>query len=164
MAPPTGRLHGAQRGRQHIDNTQFSVRLEPGRAHTTQPRRRHQHARFIGFYPPTLQGLLGQGRSSNWKTSWQLSGSTQFTTSQNTTGNDLSIFSLSAQVFGRTSYNSENTFANIRFIVEEGFTREEGDAFRKSIDDLDLRGTTYTAASLISLAPIRGQICPNICY
>ena len=107
----------------------FSVRLEPGELIQRNLVVDTSTLSFIGFYPPTLQGLLGQGRSSNWKTSWQLSGSTQFTTSQNTTGNDLSIFSLSAQIFGRTSYNSERTFANIRFIAEEGFTREEGDAF-----------------------------------
>ena len=141
----------------------FSVRLEPGELIQRNLVVDTSTLRFIGFYPPTLQGLLGQGRSSNWKTSWQLSGSTQFTTSQNTTGNDLSIFSLSAQVFGRTSYNSENTFANIRFIVEEGFTREEGDAFRKSIDDLDLRGTYIYRGLSDRFGPyLRGQISTKL--
>jgi hypothetical protein len=119
----------------------FSVRLEPGELVQRNLVVDTTNLNFIGFYPPTLQGLLSQGRSSNWKTSWQLSGSTQFTTSQNTTGEDLSVFSLSTQVFGRATYNSDKAFANLRLIFEEGFTREEGDAFRKSIDDFDLRGT-----------------------
>ena len=62
-------------------------------------------------------------------------------TSQNTTGEDLSVISLSTQVFGRSIYNSDPHFANLRLIFEEGFTREEGDAFRKSIDEFEVRAT-----------------------
>ncbi len=141
----------------------FSVRLEPGELVQRNLVVDTNSFSFIGFYPPTLQALLGQGRSSNWKTSWQLSGSTQFTTSQNTTGNDLSIFSLSAQIFGRASYNSERTFANLRLIVEEGFTREEGDAFRKAIDDFDLRGTYIHRGLSERFGPyLRGQLSAKL--
>ena len=96
---------------------------------------------FIGFYPPAIQGLLGQSSESRWKTNWQLSGSTQLSTSQNTTGEDLSVVSLSTQIFGRSIYNSDPHFANLRLIFEEGFTREEGDAFRTSIDEFEVRAT-----------------------
>ncbi len=141
----------------------FSVRLEPGELVQRNLVVDTNSLSFMGFYPPTLQGLLGQSRSSNWKTSWQLSGSTQFTTSQNTTGNDLSIFSLSAQIFGRASYNSDRTFANLRLIVEEGFTREEGDAFRKSIDDFDLRGTYIYRGFSERFGPyLRGQLSTKL--
>ena len=88
-----------------------------------------------------MQGMLVQGMTSNWKTSWQLSGSSQFSTSQNTEAEDRHILSLSAQLFGRSTYNSARTFANIRLIFEEGFTGQQGDGVRKSIDKFDLRGT-----------------------
>ncbi len=141
----------------------FSVRLEPGELVQRNLVVDTNSQSFIGFYPPTLQGLLGQGRSSNWKTSWQLSGSTQFTTSQNTTGEDLSVFSLSTQVFGRSSYNSDKAFANLRLIFEEGFTREEGDAFRKSIDDFDLRGTYIYRGFSERFGPyLRGELSTKL--
>ena len=119
----------------------FSVRLEPGELIQRNLVVNSGDNTFIGFYPPTIQGLLGQTAGSHWKTNWQLSGSTQLSTSQNTTGEDLSVISLSTQVFGRSIYNSDPHFANLRLIVEEGFTREEGDAFRKSIDEFEVRAT-----------------------
>jgi hypothetical protein len=141
----------------------FSVRLEPGELVQRNLVIDTNSQSFIGFYPPTLQGLLSQGRSSNWKTSWQLSGSTQFATSQNTTGVDLSVFSLSTQIFGRATYNSDNAFANLRLIFEEGFTREEGDAFRKSIDDFDLRGTYIYRGFSERFGPyLRGELSTKL--
>ena len=119
----------------------FSVRLEPGELVQRNLVADVGDNTFIGFYPPTLRGLLGQTTGSHWKTNWQLSGSTQLSTSQNTTGEDLSVISLSTQVFGRSIYSSEPHFANLRLIFEEGFTREEGDAFRKSIDEFEVRAT-----------------------
>ncbi len=119
----------------------FSVRLEPGELILRNLVLDTGNLSFIGFYPPTLQGLLGQSRTSHWKATWELSGSTQFSTSQNTTGEDLSVFSLSTQVFGRATYSTDNTFANLRLIFEEGFARREGDAFRKSIDEFEVRST-----------------------
>jgi hypothetical protein len=119
----------------------FSVRLEPGELVQRNLVVDSSNNTFIGFYPPTLQGLLGQTAGSHWKTNWQLSGSNQLTTSQNTTGEDLSVISLSTQVFGRSIYNSDRKYASLRLIFEEGFTREEGDAFRKSIDEFEVRAT-----------------------
>lgn len=119
----------------------FSVRLEPGELVQRNLVVNSSDNAFVGFYPPTLQGLLGQASGSRWKTNWQLSGSTQLSTSQNTTGEDRSVISLSSQVFGRSIYSSDPHFANLRLIFEEGFTREEGDAFRKSIDEFEVRAT-----------------------
>ena len=119
----------------------FSVRLEPGELVQRNLVANVGDNTFIGFYPPTLRGLLGQAMGSHWKTNWQLSGSTQLSTSQNTTGEDLSVISLSTQIFGRSIYSSDPHFANLRLIFEEGFTREEGDAFRKSIDEFEVRAT-----------------------
>ncbi|MEE3259266.1 MAG: hypothetical protein VX293_08645 [Candidatus Latescibacterota bacterium] len=119
----------------------LSVRLDPGELVQRNLVIDTGDNTFIGFYPPAIQGLLGQSSGSRWKTNWQLSGSTQLSTSQNTTGEDLSVVSLSTQIFGRSIYNSDPHFANLRLIFEEGFTREEGDAFRKSIDEFEVRAT-----------------------
>jgi len=119
----------------------LSVRLDPGELVQRNLVIDAGDNTFIGFYPPAIQGLLGQSSESRWKTNWQLSGSTQLSTSQNTTGEDLSVVSLSTQIFGRSIYNSDPHFANLRLIFEEGFTREEGDAFRTSIDEFEVRAT-----------------------
>ncbi len=119
----------------------FSVRLGPGELIQRNLVVDPNNNTFIGFYPPTMQTLLGQTSGSRWKTNWQLSGSTQLSTSQNTTGEDLSVLSLSTQVYGRSIYSSNRNFANLRLIFEEGFTRKEGDSFRKSIDEFEVRAT-----------------------
>ena len=119
----------------------LSVRLEPGELAQRNLVVDTDDNTFIGFYPPTIQGLLSQTTDSNWKTNLQISGSTQLATSQNTTGEDLTVVSLSTQIFGRSIYNSLPHFANLRLILEEGFTREEGDAFRTSIDEFEIRAT-----------------------
>ena len=121
----------------------FSVRLEPGElvqrnlvvdTSTTDNT-------FIGFYPPAQYGLLAQVADSRWKTSLQLSGSPRLTTSQNTTGADRSVLSLSAEIIGSSVYNTDRHYANLRLDFEEGFTREEGDDFRKSVDEFEVRAT-----------------------
>ncbi len=119
----------------------FSVTIEPGELVQRNLVVDTGDNTFIGFYPPTIQGLLSGTTDSNWKTNWQLSGSTQLATSQNSTGEDRSVISLSTQIFGRSIYSSDPHFANLRLIFEEGFTREEGDAFRKSIDEFEVRAT-----------------------
>lgn len=118
----------------------FSVRLEPGElvqrnlvVDTSND--------FIGFYPPAQQGLLTQVADSRWKTSFQLSGAPRLSTSQNTTGADRSILALSAEVIGSSVYNTDRHYVNLRLDFEEGFTREEGDDFRKSIDKFEVRAT-----------------------
>ena len=121
----------------------FSVRLEPGElvqrnlvvdTSTTDNT-------FIGFYPPAQYGLLTQVVDSRWKTSLQLSGSPRLSTSQNTTGADRSVLLLSAEVIGSSVYNTDRHYANLRLDFEEGFTRHEGDDFRKSVDEFEVRAT-----------------------
>ena len=121
----------------------FSVRLEPGElvqrnlvvdTSTTDNT-------FIGFYPPAQYGLLTQVVDSRWKTSLQLSGSPRLSTSQNTAGSNRSILSLSAEIIGSSVYNTDRHYANLRLDFEEGFTREEGDDFRKSVDEFEVRAT-----------------------
>ena len=110
-----------------------------------------------------MQGMLVQGMTSNWKTSWQLSGSSQFSTSQNTEAEDRHILSLSAQLFGRSTYNSARNFANIRLIFEEGFTGQQGDGVRKSIDKFDLRGTYIYRGFSERFGPyLRGELATKL--
>ena len=71
----------------------------------------------------------------------QLSGSPRLSSSQNTTGADRSVLSLSAEIIGSSVYNSDRHYANLRLDFEEGFTRQEGDDFRKSVDEFEVRAT-----------------------
>lgn len=119
----------------------FSVRLEPGELVQRNLVVDTSDNTFIGFYPPAQYGLLTQVVDSRWKTSLQLSGSPRLTTSQNTTGADRSILSLSAEIIGSSVYNTDRHYANLRLDFEEGFTREEGDDFRKSVDEFEVRAT-----------------------
>lgn len=96
---------------------------------------------FIGLYNPSVSQRVQQALS-NWTSSWELSMSPQFNTTQNTTGEDRASLNFSGQIRNRSRYNSEKHFADIRFIIEEGFTKEEGDALRKSVDKFEIR-TTY---------------------
>lgn len=115
----------------------FSVRLSPGEL--IQRNLVVKDDEFVGFYHPTLQ--LGTAElSKNWKTQWILSGSPQFTTSQNAR-QDRSSISFSMQAHNRTTYNSKRHFASLRLIVEEGATKEGEDSFRKSVDKLEVRAT-----------------------
>ncbi|MCY3791341.1 MAG: DUF3078 domain-containing protein [Gemmatimonadetes bacterium] len=118
----------------------FSVRLEPGEL-VQRNLIVDTSDKFIGFYPPAQYGLLSQVADSHWKTSLQLSGSPQLYTSQNTTGADRSVLSLSAEIIGSSVYNTDRHYANLWLDFEEGFTREEGDDFRKSIDKFEVRAT-----------------------
>lgn len=141
----------------------FSVRLQPGELIQRNIVVDSNNSAFIGFFPPTMQGMLVQGMTSNWKTSWQLSGSSQFSTSQNTEAEDRHILSLSAQLFGRSTYNSARTFANIRLIFEEGFTGQQGDGVRKSIDKFDLRGTYIYRGFSERFGPyLRGELATKL--
>ncbi len=119
----------------------FSVRLEPGELVQRNLVVDTSDNAFIGFYPPTQRGLLTQVADSRWKTSFQLSGSPRLATSQNTTGADRSVLSLSAEIIGSSIYNTDRHYANLRLDFEEGFTREEGDDFRKSVDEFEVRAT-----------------------
>lgn len=118
----------------------FSVRLAPGEL-AQRNLVVDTNDNFIGFYPPAQQGLLAQVADSRWKTSFQLSGAPRLSTSQNTTGVDRSILSLSAEIIGSSVYNADRHYVNLRLDFEEGFTREEGDDFRKSIDKFEVRAT-----------------------
>ena len=119
----------------------FSVRLEPGELVQRNLVVDTKDGTFIGFYPPAQYGLLTQVVDSRWKTSFQLSGSPRLSTSQNTTGADRSVLSLSAEIIGSSVYNTDRHYANLRLDFEEGFTREEGDDFRKSVDEFEVRAT-----------------------
>lgn len=118
----------------------FSVRLEPGEL-VQRNLIVDDDNTFIGFYPPAQHGLLSQVDDSRWKTSLQLSGSPRLSTSQNTTGADRSVLLLSAEIIGSSVYNTDRHYANLRLDFEEGFTREEGDDFRKSVDEFEVRAT-----------------------
>ena len=118
----------------------FSVRLEPGKL-TQRNLVVDTSDNFIGFYPPARRGRLAQVDDSRWKTSLQLSGSPRLFTSQNTTGADRSVLSLSAEIIGSSVYNSDRHYANLRLDFEEGFTRQEGDDFRQSVDEFEVRAT-----------------------
>ena len=119
----------------------FSVRLEPGELVQRNLVVDTKDNTFIGFYPPAQYGLLAQVADSRWKTSLQLSGSPRLSTSQNKTGTDRSVLALSAEVIGSSVYNTDRHYANLRLDFEEGFTREEGDDFRKSVDEFEVRAT-----------------------
>ncbi len=118
----------------------FSVRLMPGELTRFNLVIDSGTNDFVGFYPQ--RQLQGTGRiSPTWKATWELSGSTQFNTSQNRgTGDDRSV-SLSVQVFNRSRYRTEKNFAALRLILEEGGTKVGSAAFRKSIDKFELRAT-----------------------
>ena len=140
---PPGVYSVVQVGDNISTTRKFSVRLEPGElvqrnlivdTSTTDNT-------FIGFYPPAQYGLLTQVADSRWKTSLQLSGSPRLSTSQNTTGANRSILSLSAEIIGSSVYNSDRHYANLRLDFEEGFTRVEGDDFRKTVDEFEVRAT-----------------------
>ena len=135
----------------------FSVRLEPGELVQRNLVVETQTGHFIGFYPQSSQLRTSQ-LGSHWKSSWELSGSTLFNTSQNTTGEDRASISFSGQVLQRSRYNSERHLFILRLILEEGLTKEERRAFRKSIDELEVRGT-YIYRLLVGIGPyLRGVL------
>ena len=118
----------------------FSVRLLPGEL-IQRNLVVDSNGDFIGLYNPSVSQRVRQA-ASNWVSSWELSMSPQFNTTQNTAGEDRASLNFSGQIRNRSRYNSEKHFADLRFIIEEGFTKEEGDALRKSVDELEIR-TTY---------------------
>ncbi len=138
---PPGVYSVVQVGDNVSTTRKFSVRLEPGELVQRNLVVDTSDDTFIGFYPPTQQGFLTQVADSRWKTSLQLSGSPRLSTSQNTTGADRSVLLLSAEVIGSSVYNTDRHYANLRLDFEEGFTREEGDDFRKFIDKFEVRAT-----------------------
>ena len=138
---PPGVYSVVQVGDNISTTRKFSVRLEPGELVQRNLIVDTSDNAFIGFYPPAQHGLLTQVVDSRWKTSLQLSGSPRLSTSQNTTGADRSVLLLSAEIIGSSVYNTERHYANLRLDFEEGFTREEGDDFRKSIDEFEVRAT-----------------------
>jgi hypothetical protein len=115
----------------------FSVRLLPGEL--IQRNLVVKDNEFVGFYLPTLR--LGTTQvAKSLKTQWILSGSPQLSRSRNTPQERSSI-SVAVQAYNRTTYMSKRHYANLRLIAEEGATREGSDAFRKSIDKVELRAT-----------------------
>jgi len=138
---PPGVYSVVQVGDNVSTTRKFSVRLEPGELVQRNLIVDTSDNAFIGFYPPAQHGLLTQVVDSRWKTSLQLSGSPRLSTSQNTTGADRSVLLLSAEIIGSSVYNTDRHYANLRLDFEEGFTREEGDDFRKSVDEFEVRAT-----------------------
>ena len=126
----------------------FSVRLLPGEL-IQRNLVVGNNGDFIGLYNP-LATVRARLATSNWNSNWELSMSPQFTTSQNT-GEDRASLNFSGQIRNRSRYNSEQHFADLRLIIEEGFTKEEGDALRKSVDEFEIR-TTY----IFRFSPVLG--------
>ena len=117
----------------------FSVRLLPGELTRLNLVVDTATSDFVGFYPKR-QLLAVDLAASNWKTSWELSGSTLFSDEQNTAEDRRSI-SLSIQVHNRSHYLTDRQFASLRLILEEGGTKEGSKAFSKSIDKFEFRAT-----------------------
>ena len=136
----------------------FSVRLEPGKLVQRDLVYDGSSGNFIGFYARPMLPYGTARIAKNVTSQTELSGSTLFHTSQNTAGEDMASTSLSLQIFNRTRYSTEKHFANLRLIFEEGATKEGDDAFRKSIDKLELRGT-YIYRMSTSFGPyLRGVL------
>lgn len=139
---PPGVYSVVQVGDNVSTTRKFSVRLEPGELVQRNLVVDDSDKTFIGFYPPTQHGLLAQTVGPRWNTAFQFSGSPRLSTSQNTTGADRSVLSLSAEIIGNSVYNSDRHYANLRLDFDQGFTREEGDEFRKTTDDqFEIRAT-----------------------
>ncbi len=118
----------------------LSVNLEPGKLVQRNLVFDPSENRFIGFYQRPI-GQFGTSLEQRALTSQtELSGSVLGNTTQRT-AQDRTSLSLSLQMFNRTLYKSDKNFASLRLIFEEGATKEEGSAFRKSIDKLEARGT-----------------------
>ena len=138
---PPGVYSVVQVGDNISTTRKFSVRLEPGKLTQRNLVVDTSNDTFIGFYPPARRSRLAQVDDSPWKTSLQLSGSPRLSTSQNKTGADRSVLALSAEIIGSSVYNTDRHYANLRLDFEEGFTRQEGDDFRTSIDKFEVRAT-----------------------
>ncbi len=118
----------------------LSVNLESGKLVQRNLVFDADESRFIGFYQRPV-GQYGSSQKFRALTSQtELSGSVLGNTTQRT-AQDRTSLSLSLQMFNRTSYKSDKNIASLRFILEEGATKEEGSAFRKSIDKFEARGT-----------------------
>ena len=118
----------------------LSVNLEPGKLVQRNLVFDSDENRFIGFYQRQLgqYGTEQQGRNLTSQT--ELSGSVLGNTTHRT-AQDRTSLSLSLQMFNRTRYTRNKNLAILRFILEEGATKERGSAFRKSIDKLEARGS-----------------------
>lgn len=153
-----GVYHVVKVGESFSTIRKFSVRLEPGKLVQRDLVYDGSSGNFIGFYARPMLPYGTARIARNVTSQTELSGSTLFHTSQNTAGEDMASTSLSLQVFNRTRYSTENHFANLRLIFEEGATKEGNDAFRKSIDKLELRGT-YIYRVSTALGPyLRGVL------
>jgi len=119
----------------------FSVRLAPGELVQRNLVFDSNSDEYIGFYPRLT--LLGGGAkiAKNITSQTEFSGSTLVNRTQRNPAGDASTLTLSVQVFNRSRYSTEKHFASVRLVLEEGATKQEGDAFRKSIDRVELRGT-----------------------
>ena len=117
----------------------FSVRLLPGEL-TQRNLVVDDNTNFVGFHPASYLQQADQAES-NWNSRWELSMSPQFNTTQNTAGEDKTSLSFAGQIRNRSRYNSPRHFIDLRIILEEGFTKEGGDALRKSVDDIEIRST-----------------------
>ena len=119
----------------------FSVHLQPGELVQRNLVFDSNSDEYIGFYPrPTLLGG-GAKIAKNITSQTEFSGSTLVNRTQRNPAGDASTLTLSVQIFNRSRYSTEKHFASVRLVLEEGATKQEGDAFRKSIDRAELRGT-----------------------
>ena len=141
-----GTYHVVNVGESFSTIRKLSVTLEPGNLVQRNLVFDQNANQYIGFYPRPV-GQYGREREHRALTSaTELSGSVLGNTSQRT-AQDRTSLSLSLQMFNRTRYSAGKNFGSLRFVFEEGATKEEGSAFRKSIDKFEVRGTYIYRAS-----------------
>ena len=140
----------------------FSVRLLPGSMTQRNLVFDSDTGEFTAFYQsPLLQS--GTARAASAVTSQtELSGSVQLNTSQRTAGEDLTSLNMVVQAFNRTRYNTIHDYANIRVIIEEGATKEEGQRLRKGIDNAEVRATYIYRLSRRIGPYLRGVVATNM--
>ncbi|MFH1567556.1 MAG: hypothetical protein ABIL09_06095 [Gemmatimonadota bacterium] len=137
---PPGVYHVVRVGESFTTVRKFSVRLLPGQLTQRNLVYDADRGEFVGFYPrPAMLASLARTRRATSQT--ELSGSTTVNTSQRTAGDDRTSLNMAVQVFNRTRYSSDRNFLSLRLVFEEGATKEGGSAFRKSIDNFEVRGT-----------------------
>jgi len=117
----------------------FSIRLLPGEL-VQRNLIVDENGVFVGFYAPGYLQLSDR-EAARLVSRWELSMSPQFGATQNTAGEDRASLSFAGEIRNSTRYNSRRHFFDLRTVVEEGFTKEQGHALRKAVDEVEVRST-----------------------
>ena len=136
-----GVYHVVRVGESFTTIRKFSVQLLPGTLTQRNIIYDSGSGDFIGFYPRLVDQTQAARAASAILSQTELSGAVQLNTSQNTGGDDRASLNFTIQVLNRTRYSSDRDFASIRFILEQGATKEEGEDLRKSSDRAEIRAT-----------------------